>query len=94
LPAVLPLLRNLPDTAPEAAAAFARLYPRRLAALPDLLPLAAMTNAVLEKNLPLTAMLDNRAVQESMVKAGALLEGRLDFIPAGARTDLLMRTGL
>lgn len=93
LAAVLPILRSLPASAPKAAAALARLYPRQLAAVPDLLPLSAMANAVLEKNLPLAAMLEfKRAVHESMDQAGALLEERLDFLPAGAGADLLMRT--
>ncbi len=89
----VPLLRGLPGAAPEAAAAFAQRYAEQLAALPDLLPLAAMTNAVLEKNLPLDDMLDfKRSVFQAMDQAGALLEQRLPALPAGAGADLLMRT--
>ncbi len=93
LGAAMPLLRQLPSNPPETAEAFARLYSEQIAALPDLLPLAAITNAVLEKNLPLDAMLEfKRAVHRAMDEAGALLERRLRTLPTGAGAELLMRT--
>jgi AcrR family transcriptional regulator len=91
---MLPLLQQLP-TAPDAAAhAFASAYAEQLGDLPDLLPLAAMTNAVLERNLPLQAMVDFKIrLTQGLTLAGTQLEQHLGgLLPAGGGADLLRRT--
>jgi len=82
---MLPLMQNLPTNANEVAQVFAEAYSAQLAALPDLLPLAAMTNAVLEKNLPLEAMLNFKlGLTRGLDSAGKLLEQHLPtLLPAG-----------
>ncbi len=94
LAGMLPLMEHLAGKADAVAQAFAEAYADQLAALPDLLPLAAMTNAVLEKNLPLEAMLNFKiGLTRGLDSAGKLLEQRLPRLLApGAGADLLRRT--
>lgn len=93
LQGALPVLQDLPPDPIDAAHLFATFYADALGALPDLLPLAAMTNSVLEKNLPLQAMLDFKLlVHQAMDQVGAAIEQRLPCLRPGGGSDLLMRT--
>jgi len=82
----------LPRGAEAAAGAFADGYVAALSRFPDLLPLAGMTNAVLEKNLPVDAMLRFKTrLAAGLGAAGEALEaGRR--IAHGDGTDLLLHT--
>lgn len=90
---VVPGLETLPAQAGAAAEQFSRMYAQAVADTPDLLPLAGMTNAVLEKNLPMPAML---AFKQGLatgldMAAASLSQGRLR-LDRGAGIDLLLRT--
>ncbi|WP_374592767.1 TetR family transcriptional regulator [Aquabacterium sp.] len=91
---LLPQLQQLPRQAEAAAAAFAAGFSASLRTLPDLLPLAAMTNSVLEKNLPLDTLLDFKTrVMGGLMMAGAQLEAHLPLLlEPDQGSDLLRRT--
>ena len=90
---VLSHIESLPSTPPEAAACFAASYAQALAQFPDLLPLAGMTNAVLEKNLPLEAMLQfKQGLADSLRAAGSALERGGRRFTQGDGADLLLHT--
>lgn len=91
--AVAPAIGLLPADPRTAAERFSSLYADAVAATPELLPLAGMTNAVLEKNLPLQAML---AFKKGLVAgldtaASALSHSELRLDRAQG-VDLLLRT--
>lgn len=87
-----PILDRLPKDA-AAADVFAERFASLVAASGDLLPLAALANAVLEQNLPLEQM---RSFKSSLARrlaaAGTQLETRTGLIPAGTGTTLLLHT--
>lgn len=83
----------LPRGAGAAAEAFADGYVAAIARFPDLLPLAGMTNAVLEKNLPVDAMLRFKTgLAAGLEAAGAALESNGRRLPHGNGADLLLHT--
>jgi len=88
-----PVLSRLPAPAGVAAAQFATAYTRLVRGDPDLLPLAGMANAVLEQNLPLSALLrfKERLALGLGAAAAALSQGALR-IDQGRSVDLLLRT--
>ncbi len=72
---------------------FATHYIAALGELPDLLPLAAMTSSVLEKNLPLAAMLQfKQGLAAALEAAGAALDAAPLGLAPGAGADLLLHT--
>ena len=90
---VMPLIESLPLAATDAAETFAAGYVRSIARFPDLLPLAGMTNAVLEKNLPLEAMIQfKQGLAEGLRMSGSALERRGRPIARGNGADLLLHT--
>lgn len=94
LVAMLPLLQQLPSQPEAVAQTFATHYVACLRTLPDLLPMAALTNSVLEKNLPLDAMLEFKTrLMGGLDLAGAQLDAHLPgLLPARSGSDLLRRT--
>jgi len=87
------LIADLPADAELAAMRFGAGLPLLLRQLPDLLPLAAMTNAVLEKNLPLEDILAfKQQLALGLSQEGGLLEARLTGLASGAGADLLLRS--
>jgi AcrR family transcriptional regulator len=90
-------LEELPPEPALASSQFARTYTETLFAQPDLLPLAALANAVLEQNLPLEAMRRFKTqLAMGLVTAGRRLES---LVPGLATEDsphagetLLLRT--
>ena len=90
---VVPAIGQLPADARTAAERFSSLPADAVASTPDLLPLAAMTNAVLERNLPVPAMpafKEGRAAGLDMA-ASALLHSELR-LDRGRSVDRLLRT--
>ncbi|MBV8122462.1 MAG: TetR family transcriptional regulator [Burkholderiaceae bacterium] len=86
-------IKALPLAAPEAAEAFAHAYADSLAQFPDLLPLAGMTNAILEKNLPLDAMVQFKTgLAEGLKAAGEALESGGRPFSRGNGADLILHT--
>ncbi len=70
--AVVPAIAALPADAQAAAEQFSDRFADAVAATPDLLPLAGMTNSVLEKNLPLPTMLAFKQGLVAGLEAAAL----------------------
>ena len=90
---VIATIARLPRGATAAAAAFADGYAAAVTQYPDLLALAGMTNAVLEKNLPMEAMLHFKTgLAGGLQTAGEALERRERKIARGAGADLLLHT--
>jgi AcrR family transcriptional regulator len=90
---VIATIATLPRGANAAARAFADGYARSVAQSPDLLALAGMTNAVLEKNLPIEAMLHFKTgLAAGLAAAGAALESGGRKIAHGDGADLLLQT--
>jgi AcrR family transcriptional regulator len=90
---VIATIATLPRDASAAAAAFADGYTASVTAYPDLLALAGMTNAVLEKNLPIEAMLHFKTgLAAGLQAAGEVLEQRNRKMTRGAGADLLLHT--
>ena len=90
---VIDIITTLPRGANAAAQAFADGYTRSVAQFPDLLALAGMTNAVLEKNLPVEAMLHFKTgLAAGLAAAGAALEHGGRKIAHGGGADLLLHT--
>lgn len=90
LPAIL---ADLPADPEAAARHFAGPYTQRILSLPDLLPLAAISNGVLEKNLPLEAMTRFKlGLAQALEGNGRLLEARCPQLAAGDGETLLLRT--
>ncbi len=90
---VIATIATLPRGAARAAETFADGYAAAVAQYPDLLALAGMTNAVLEKNLPMDAMLHFKTgLAAGLQAAGAALEQRDRKIARGAGADLLLHT--
>ena len=90
---VIASIATLPRGATRAAEAFADDYAAAVAHYPDLLALAGMTNAVLEKNLPLEPMLQFKTgLAAGLQSAGEALEQRDRKIEPGAGADLLLHT--
>ena len=91
--AIIPELAQLPSNPRRAAEQFATCYVDAIAEIPDLLPLSALTNAVLEKNLPAAAMIafKERLAMGLESAASALSAGELD-VDRKQAIDLLLRT--
>ncbi len=90
---VIATIATLPRGATAAAAAFADGYAASVTEYPDLLALAGMTNAVLEKNLPIEAMLHFKTgLAAGLQAAGEALEKHDRKIAHGAGADLLLHT--
>ena len=90
---VIATIATLPRGAKAAAEEFADSYAASVAQYPDLLALAGMTNAVLEKNLPMEAMLNFKTgLAAGLQAAGEALEQRDRKIARGAGADLLLHT--
>lgn len=91
--ALAPLLDSLPRSGPGIADAFAAGFGRLVAASGDLLPLAALANAVLEQNLPVEPMRRFKtALTDGIAAAGARLESRTGLTPPGSGETLLLHT--
>lgn len=87
------LLAELPAEASAAARHFAGPYIHAIRNLPDLLPLAAISNGVLEQNLPFEAMTRFKlGLAQALEAGGRLLENRCPQLATGAGATLLMRT--
>jgi AcrR family transcriptional regulator len=93
LTAIIPELARLPSNPRRAAERFAAIYAHAIAEIPELLPLSALTNAVLEKNLPAPAMIafKERLAMGLDVAALALSGSGLD-LDRNSAIDLLVRT--
>lgn len=88
-----PLLDGLPRQGQAVAAAFASGYGTLVAGSGDLLPLAAMANAILEQNLPVEPMRRFKtALASGIAAAGARLEAHTGLAPAGSGATLLLHT--
>ncbi len=90
---IMPSMNSLPPTTHGAAEQFALLYSQAVSQTPDLLPLAGMTSAVLEKNLPVPAMLAFKEGLASGLEAAAiaLSQSALALDPAKG-IELFLRT--
>lgn len=90
---VVPGVHLLSASREEAAGQFSALYADAVVRTPELLPLAGMTNAVLEKNLPLPAMLafKERLAGGLEMAADALARSAL-ALERQTGIDLLLRT--
>lgn len=87
------LLDNLPSQIELAVSYFAQLYCQAVQALPNLLPLAAISNGVLEQNLPFAAMTRFKLfLAQQLATNGQLLEQHFPQLPQGAGASLLLRT--
>jgi AcrR family transcriptional regulator len=90
---VIAIIATLPRNARVAARSFADGYAASVAQFPDLLALAGMTNAVLEKNLPIEAMLHFKTgLAAGLASAGAAVEEGGRKISRGDGADLLLHT--
>ncbi|MGZ3182057.1 MAG: TetR/AcrR family transcriptional regulator [Telluria sp.] len=90
---LLPALAALPQDGAKVPRAFARAYARMIQDSGDLLPLAALANAVLEQNLPVEPMRRFKtALAQGLALAGQQLEARTQLRPAGAGDALLLQT--
>jgi AcrR family transcriptional regulator len=88
-----PLLDGLPRGGTGVADVFAAGFGRLVADSGDLLPLAALTNAILEQNLPVEPMLRfKRVLAGGIGTAGARLEAHTGLSPAGTGETLLLHT--
>jgi AcrR family transcriptional regulator len=88
-----PLLDSLPRGSPAVADAFAAGFGRLIAGSGDLLPLAALTNAILEQNLPVEPMRRFKtALANGLATAGTRLEAQTGLTPPGSGETLLLRT--
>ncbi len=88
-----PVLDGLPRGGAAVAAQFARHFGQLVAASGDLLPLAALANAVLEQNLPVEPMRRFKtALAQGIAAAGARLEAHTGLAPAGSGETLLLHT--
>lgn len=87
------LLAGLPPHGSDAARQFAPPYAEAIRSLPDLLPLAAISNGVLEQNLPFEAMTRFKlGLAQALEACGTLLETRCPQLAPGEGATLLMRT--
>lgn len=87
-----PILDELPE-GPAAAAVFADRFAGLVAASGDLLPLAALANGVLEKNLPVEQMRSFKSsLAHGLASAGQQVETRTGLAPSGAGNALLLHT--
>lgn len=87
------LLQDLPADGRSAARHFSAPYTQGILNLPDLLPLAAISNGVLEQNLPFEAMTRFKLYLASELEyCGRLLENRCPQLSPGEGATLLMRT--
>ncbi len=93
LAVIIPGVHGLTADPRAAAEDFSLLYAYALANVPELLPLAAMANSVLEKNLPVAKMLafKERLASGLEAAAAALSAGQLGLHRMQA-IDLLLRT--
>lgn len=90
--ALEPLLAGLPRGA-AAADLFAQRFAELAAASGDLLPLAALANGVLERNLPVEPMRRFKvALARGWAAAGTRLEASTGLGPVGSGTTLLLHT--
>lgn len=88
-----PLLDGLPPGGAAVAGAFAARFGTLVAHSGDLLPLAALANAVLEQNLPVEPMRTFKtALAQGLAAAGRRLEARTGLAPAGSGETLLLHT--
>lgn len=88
-----PVLDSLPRGGAAVADEFASRFGRLVAGSGDLLPLAALGNAVLEQNLPVEPMRRFKtALAHGIAAAGARLEARTGLAPAGSGETLLLHT--
>ncbi|PWF43993.1 TetR/AcrR family transcriptional regulator [Massilia glaciei] len=90
---LLPALDRLPRGGRDTAKAFADHYVRLIADSADLLPLAALANAVLEQNLPVEPMRRFKTgLARALGQAGRHLEQRTGLAPGGSGETLLLHT--
>lgn len=88
-----PLLAALPTSVPVAAQHFAHNYSQAIVAQPELLPLAALCNGVLEQNLPFEAMASLKVyLATELNRCGKLLEARFPQLAAGGGVSLLLHS--
>lgn len=88
-----PLLDSLPRSGAAVADEFAVRFGALVAGSGDLLPLAALANAVLEQNLPVEPMRRFKtALAQGIAAAGARLEAHTGLAPAGSGETLLLHT--
>jgi AcrR family transcriptional regulator len=88
-----PLLDSLPRGGPAVAHAFAAGFGGLIAGSGDLLPLAALTNAILEQNLPVEPMRRFKTIlAQGIAAAGTRLEAHTGLTPPGCGETLLLHT--
>lgn len=88
-----PLLESLAGDPGMAARDFATTYSQSITALPDLLPLAAVSSSILERNLPMAAMLHFKTLlARELERNGLILEARFRQLNPGDGATLLLRT--
>jgi AcrR family transcriptional regulator len=91
--ALEPVLDSLPRGGAAVADAFASHFRALVAGSGDLLPLAALANAVLEQNLPVEPMRRFKtALAQGIAAAGTRLEAQTGLAPAGSGETLLLHT--
>lgn len=91
--ALEPMLAKLPEDPGEAARVFARKFARSVLALEDLLPLASLSNGVLEQNLPAAVMRRFKTMLATGLRAaGKQIEARFAGLGRGRGTTLLLQT--
>lgn len=88
-----PVLDSLPRKGAVVADEFATRFGTLVAGSGDLLPLAALANAVLEQNLPVEPMRRFKtALAHGIAAAGARLDAHTGLAPAGSGETLLLHT--
>jgi len=87
------LISLLPNETNKAAEFFALQYCQTLQKMPDLLPLASTSNAILEQNLPTESMVRFKLfLASSLQEYGLLLEKKFPTLAKGEGAGLLLRT--
>ena len=87
------ILAQLPEEPEAAARAFARAFARSILAMEDLLPLASLSNGVLEQNLPVAVMRRFKTLLAAGLRsAGKKLEAGYPTLGRGGGTTLLLQT--
>lgn len=87
------LINQLPNEHPQAATAFSAQYCQIIRQMPDLLPLASTSNAILEQNLPIESMVRFKLfLASSLQEYGLLVEKKFPSLARGEGAGLLLRT--
>lgn len=91
--ALAAIIGSLPPAPDAAAARFAADFTKMVLALDNLLPLASLTNGVLEQNLPIEAMRRFKVILASgLISGGAQLQQLFPSLASGQGATLLLQT--